>query len=341
MEAALERRVAVAPVSVAVFGVSTPFTYWGFRLIYRLMEALAGETLHLHLSDLAGLHEGFARREGRSVIVTADLPQSDLVDFVCATDTPVVAFADDIGDLLAWSRTSRDLGPDDAARFVSHMVSALAPAFCREGALIVRPSQAVDGAALAAALVWRLFGEAAARREDWLRLAAACVAQEALPERAVATIHGDEDGELQRAAREAVADYAVVLQGRAVEEIGWPLPLFSRGDKRPWADPVDLTGPARALLYGPYLHLPAGNWIARFEFEIAGALSGVETVTDIRIHEVVTQRTLAMPASGFFAYELGFRVADPGKAVEIRLFMKRSAIEGLFLPRSIRVRRAP
>ena len=114
--------------------------------------------------------------------------------------------------------------------------------------------------------------------------------------------------------------------------------MFTRPDGRPWTDPINLMGPARAVLYGPYFHLPVGEWTARVEFEIDGAVSGIEAVTDVRINEVVTEKTFAMPAKGIFAYELSFHVSDPHHAVEIRIFIKKSAIEGVFLPRSVRVR---
>ena len=81
-----------------------------------------------------------------------------------------------------------------------------------------------------------------------------------------------------------------------------------------------------------------GDWTARVEFEIDGAVSGVEATTDVVINEVVTQKTFEMPSKGIYAYDLSFRVVDPHVAVEIRLFTKRSAIEGVFLPRSVRVR---
>ena len=85
------------------------------------------------------------------------------------------------------------------------------------------------------------------------------------------------------------------------------------------------------------MYLPTGEWSARVEFEISDAVSGVEATTDVRINEVVQEKSFIMPAKGIFAYELDFRVTDPHRAVEIRLFMTKSAIEGVFLARSVQV----
>ena len=138
--------------------------------------------------------------------------------------------------------------------------------------------------------------------------------------------------------RQSVAGYADLIAGKQATEIVWPMELFTRPDERPARAPIELTGPARGLFWGPYMHLPVGDWTARVEFEIDGAISGVEAMTDVRVNEVVNEKTFEMPAKGIFAYDLSFHVADPHLPVEIRLFTKRSAIEGVFLPRSVRVR---
>ena len=54
--------------------------------------------------------------------------------------------------------------------------------------------------------------------------------------------------------------------------------------------------------------------------------------------EVVTEKALVLPANGVFAYDLGFDIRDPHQPVEIRLFLRKAAIEGVFLLRSVKVR---
>src|SRR5271170_1620461 len=130
---------AYAPLAVAVFGVSTPFSYWGFHLVHRIVEAITGPTLRLHIGTLQQLREGFDQREDRSVVITTDLPETELSRFICASGLPVIAFADDIVDSLAWAQTSRKLGAYDAARFCTLMLSALAPAFLQPNALLMDP----------------------------------------------------------------------------------------------------------------------------------------------------------------------------------------------------------
>jgi hypothetical protein len=327
---------AFAPVGVVAFGVSTPFAYWGFGVVSAILKAITGTSLQLHVSALAQLRDGFARRGGGSVVVTSDFPDADLADFVCASGLPLIVFSDDPATVLDWTIRSRNMSAADAARLCSRIYSSLAPSLRAERKLVISGARGASARQIVAEIVeflWPGRGE---------RLAELTYEHLAGPS-GIAPLPEDAGGGVVDTGA-ALAGYADLLVGRWPEDMLWPLALFTRPDERPWGDPIDLTGPARAVLYGPYMYLPVGDWAARVEFEIDGAVSGVEASTDVRINEVVTEKAFHMPAKGIFAYELGFRVADPHHAVEIRLFIRKSAIEGVFLPRSVRVRpqrRAP
>ena len=334
-----------APVVVAAFGVSTPYAYWGFGLVCALVEAISGKALHLHVTSLEQLREGFAQRAGGSVVFTSDFPDAELARFACASGIPVLVFSDDPGDTLQWVRSSRGITALEAGRLCSRMYCALAPPLTAERALVFAGRRDEDPAIVVAAIIEHLWPG----RESWLAEAtfehllevgkldrARTVERsqyEAPP--AVETAAEQEALQTMRAAGES---YRPLVNGVMPEEIEWPLALFTRPDNKPWSAPFDLTGPARALFWGPYMHLPAGEWTARVEFEVDDAMSGVEALTDVRVNETVIEKNFAMPAKGIFSYDLSFRVDDPHHAIEIRLFIKKSAIEGVFLPRSVRVR---
>ncbi len=327
---------AFAPAGVVVFGVSTPFAYWGFGVVQAVVEAITDKTLQLHISSLAQLREGFARREGGSVVVTSDFPDADLASFVCEFGLPLIVFSDDPGVMLEWTMRSRDMNSMDAARLCSRIYSSLAPNVAAERKLVIPYSREVSPERAVSEIVEFLWPG----RGEWLsaRTFAFLAQSNRIPPYRSEEPVQPLAAEAAQIALPAVASYADLLLGRLPAEIVWPLAMFARPDGRGWRDPIDLTGPARAVLYGPYMHLPVGDWTARVEFEIDRAVSGVEAMTDVRINEVVTEKSFEMPAKGIFAYELSFRVSDPHHDVEIRLFMKKSAIEGVFLPRSVRVR---
>ncbi|MDE3177267.1 MAG: hypothetical protein KGM15_14285 [Pseudomonadota bacterium] len=336
-----------SPIGVAVFGVPTLFAHWGFNVVRSIVEAISGPTLHLHITSLDQLREGFGRREGGSVVLTSDLPEAELVKFVCDSDLPIVTFSEASDDLLDWIVTSRNPNILEAARFCTYSLCALARPFAMERALKIVGRRGDTPGPTISAIVEHLFPG----RGEWLAdstfdhlveegaiNSATTVDWNSYRAHQESANFSASDAETLKEMRLAIASYADLMDGRLPREIIWPPELFYRQDGRAARSAFDLTGPARILFYGPYMQLPIGNWIVRVEFEIDEAVSGVEAMTDIYINEVVTEKTFEMPQKGIFAYDLRFQVTDPHSAVQIRLFTKRSAIEGVFLPRSVRVR---
>ena len=131
-----------APVGVVVLGVSTPFAYWGFHLVRHVITAITDRTLHLHVSTLEQLREGFGTRDGGSVVVTSDLPDADLAAFVCESGLPLIVFSDKPEAMLDWTMQSRGLDPAAAARFSSRISSSLAPNFGARRKLVVSEAMA-------------------------------------------------------------------------------------------------------------------------------------------------------------------------------------------------------
>lgn len=335
---------ATAPIGVAVFGVSTPFAYWGFHLVLEIVHAAAGETLHLHIANFQQLRDRVGERSGGSLVVTSDFPDQDLFDFLLRSALPVIAFGDDVDEMIDWTAHSRRMSTENAVRFCCNITCVLAPAFLAPKALILRPDNSVR--ALVAAIVAHLCptadeGLAASLYETLVRDGKISPDGPAnWRVNADPSVTGPPSADPERTAdmKTAMTNYADVFSGHFPSEVMWPVSLFTCPDIASWREPIDLTGPARAVMYGPYLHLPPGEWIARVEFEIDEAVSGVEAATDVFISEVLVEKVFLMPAKGIFAYELSFAVADPRHAVEIRLFTKRSAIEGRLLVRSVTVR---
>jgi hypothetical protein len=334
-----------SPVGVAVFGVSTLYGHWGFGLVREIVEAVTGDVLHLHSSTLDGLREGMQRRNGGSVVLTEDLPATELMEFICNSDLPIVTFCESAENIFDWVLSTRNPDRLDAARFCTYMISSLVPAFSSKKALhIVRHASSSERVVFA--IVKFLFPKQA----DWLAEQIFRHLEETgkidrytpddwdkykLFKTETAQISDKADFYVEM--RDLIKRYLDLIAGGAPAEIDWPQPLFYRPDNQPFNTPIDLMGPSRVLFYGPYVNLPIGDWTVRLEFEIDGAGSGIEATTDIYINEVVTQRTFKMPAKGIYAYELSFHIDDPQRAVQIRLFTKSGAIEGVLLPRSVRV----
>jgi hypothetical protein len=140
---------------------------------------------------------------------------------------------------------------------------------------------------------------------------------------------------------EASTAYRPIFERKPLMRLNWPRDLFYTCNEG-YAEPelIDLTGPARFLIWGPLLHLPKGNWIVKIEFEVSENLSGTEVEADIHDGQrfLIVTKT-ALPREGKFSFELPFRVEDPQLPIQVRISLLKGAIEGKFGLRSMSLRR--
>ncbi|MFT4115583.1 hypothetical protein [Bradyrhizobium sp.] len=117
---------------------------------------------------------------------------------------------------------------------------------------------------------------------------------------------------------------------RGLVEATWLGPLFLLGDfPDTWMrGPVDLSGPARCVLYGPYLHLPPGHWRTRLVVGLAGHDGREPFTVEIVCGEVIARGTFCAEGSGLFEVEMEFVHRDPHVPIELRLFLDVGAIYG-------------
>jgi hypothetical protein len=126
------------------------------------------------------------------------------------------------------------------------------------------------------------------------------------------------------------AQYKGVGSGRGRRRIEWPTEMWLDA-ARPGQllrGPIDMVGPARYVLYGPYFHLPAGAWIAEVVIELADNRSGNRLCADIFSGEVLGGVVMPLMASGVFVFSIPFRLIDPFLPVELRFQLLEGAIEG-------------
>jgi hypothetical protein len=119
--------------------------------------------------------------------------------------------------------------------------------------------------------------------------------------------------------------------------ISWPHDVFLSGD-RPGstADRIsDITGPARVIYYGPYLHLPNGNWQVRlligFSNDIDDMTFSVELLTD----EPLVSARLTPEKGGAYKAQFPLRFTQAEKPIEIRIRSEAGAIEGKIVLQSV------
>jgi hypothetical protein len=124
--------------------------------------------------------------------------------------------------------------------------------------------------------------------------------------------------------------YGRLISGAALATLSWPVPMFLKWDvEGAFLDgPIDLVGPARFIICGPYLHLPEGAWRMSVQIDVEDCFSDNRIGADIFSERILTAITAKLPASGRHAFDLDFTVVNPLAPVEIRMQLLTGAIEG-------------
>jgi hypothetical protein len=91
---------------------------------------------------------------------------------------------------------------------------------------------------------------------------------------------------------------------------------------------IDLTGPARVLVYGPYLHLPAGHWTARATVAFSKACQGASFALELLAGTELGRVRFRVPQAGLFEIACPALVPAEAEPLEMRLVAERGAIEG-------------
>jgi hypothetical protein len=102
------------------------------------------------------------------------------------------------------------------------------------------------------------------------------------------------------------------------------------GDKPNVVAPVaiDVTGRARIIFYGPYLHLPQGQWKARVLIGFSQDIGGMPFTIEAYSTELLGKARIFAAHGGIFEFEFEARVTTPHEPIEVRIMSEQGAIEG-------------
>lgn len=120
------------------------------------------------------------------------------------------------------------------------------------------------------------------------------------------------------------------LNGR-LDQIVWTRDLFYLAvdaSKSP-TEPLDLAGGRRILIYGPYVHLPAGLWTAQVVLGFSQEAAGSEFLVDVFADGQLAAKTVTPDGPGLYHVDLNFTLGEPsGKGVEVRVMVLSETARG-------------
>jgi hypothetical protein len=216
-----------------------------------------------------------------------------------------VVVVDDAGSCLS---ALRGMGDVDAVRHLTVCAMPLGQlAGCRNVHLVVRDEPAVLAGTLLRVCGFAADGEAAFAAR--------------VPPVAAA------EGVLVRQVLEPAFRFAA---SGVRDSVVWPRSVLLWGDHpgEPAPRILDLTGPARVLVYGPYFRLPPGRWSATVRLAFSPWCRGAPMALQMHGGAQCGGCRFRVPRAGVFEAVFGFSVGSAFEALEMRLVSERGAIEG-------------
>lgn len=327
-----------APALVAICGTPSPLTQWSANLVHHLASRTWGPHVFVGANSEAEFLDALDRSQGRPVVLLAHVPARALMDRIVRTFDRVLLVQDDPVDVIGYVRDERQLKLWGAMSVASQSLTTLAYLRAKLKPPEVRSDiYGLDVGAAARAICAKLgmsppeAPPGGGNDERVLSRVLAASAHAKAPGAYFANADENEKDLIATACRY----FDNFAAGRSGERFEWPIPMFLTTDKKGqplWThlgDEIDLTGPARIFVYGPFLHLPVGAWTLKATLQVAENLSGNAIQIDVTADERALAKVKAqLPKEGEFAFEINFAVDEPRDPMQLRIYSLEGAIEG-------------
>ena len=341
---------------VSVVGTPSPRLYATMNIIRALTQILLGDHQIVVANSIPALREQFkadAAPKGRSVVLFSDYPNSEILAALCELKAPVVICLDDFTTIAHFAVISREFGAVEAARFAMMGLVKLEAVLLSppSRSLVIRESDMSLSTLIGKlAALYRLPLDDASLEKilafigvsDQREMTLGQYVSKTQPNLGEARDRLERRSPLENELIDFLApSYDQIARGRPLNELEWPVYALLRPEfpDRLTVGPIDLTGPARHIYYGPYFALSAGLWSADISLEVQDCLSDNQLAIDAFSEQMLAIIKMKLPARGVYGCQIEFEIVDPSKPVEIRMQLLTGAIEGFIQVRGIRLQR--
>lgn len=316
-------------------GMPSRFAEWCDALIARLAEFNFGIVERAALNTLEELAVAVLKTRASHLVACCRQPVVRLQTEIIRGKQP---FLIAVGDpRAALHNLSERAGYDvaGATRAVASSCAAMQTLTSAPGALVVSSSDAGDPIGLAAAIADH-FELPVGKSEI------ATIVSE-LREAGIAPDHGEDRdwwnrlGEREQAiASGALLPYVSHLVPDAeLEPLVWEPELFylfeepSAASLIPATRPVDITGRARVLVYGPFINLPPGSWSATIVLGFSAEAAGMSFMVEVFAGRQLSHTRVEPSAEEIMEANLHFLIDNSvDQPLQIRIFNERAAFDG-------------
>jgi hypothetical protein len=329
---------------LASFGSPSALGYATSSIVRRIGSEIFGTHLFIQASNLNEFVQHWHsvdEEQRKCVILFSDCPHREMAALIANVRAPIVVVVEDFVDIFSYVRRSRGMAFAPAVRFTTQVVCALNHLLLSPNVMRISPANYRQSLASFVQSVVSFYGATC----DDVQFAAIMKGL-APPESHVGSLYDyvcaefphvqdhPIDTQLSPVERQALTQlsdaYGSLISGSGLNEVAWPVSMFLKWDVQgAFLDgPIELLGPARFIICGPYLHLPEGDWRMSVQIEVEECFSDNQIGADIYSERILTAITAKLPASGRFAFDLDFRVVNSLAPVEIRMQLSTGAIEG-------------
>lgn len=336
------------PMFTAVLGTPSPIAHWTLHVVRTAMEILDGEHALIHSDTLEEFrserHRLHAGAKGTVLFATA--PAATLGNLLARAKAPIIAANDTAPDVVSFAVGALGMSTEIAMR--EYLKSK-----ATQNSVLHAPSS-IQVSSAAYALPFRVYLEDLTRccpldidRALLDAITTAVVGQHPAGDSApvgdliVRDIKGAEkpgqysvlDADSLALVDRLGSQFESILAGDRQSNLRCPQTLYiADGAIYGLADRWrPLLGPKRCFLWGPYIHLPKGQWFVRARIAVRENRSGnklrVEVLRAISLHRAIEA---LLPAEGVFEFEMEFEVVEPRDPIEVTFTILEGAIEGAF-----------
>lgn len=330
------------------FGPYCPLTEWGIDLIRAIIRTAFTEPDFIAHPEKAGIQAAWDNRSKSVALIFADCPERSVVDIFLRTQAPLVLFAESPIELVKQTIAGRNLDFKAAIRVISQCSASLHDLFLQPQSLIITRSNVsveslIESIAnhysieLSRTQIRSLAGQFSG--DNCLTVSE--VIDGVLAQKKLASLPSLSPEEI-RIVNDVIEPAFRCCRGEPANQFTWPTGLFYNGNKPDTYvfGEIKLLGPARSVLYGPYLHLPCGRWISECSISVRGGELGNDLIVDVYSDSVTFMAETKLLANGDFGFAVPIEVKEPRTPLQIRLLLKTGAIGGALRFNGVNIFRA-
>lgn len=341
-----------------VVGTPSPIFYAVANIVAALAKIVYGDYLAIVANSVDELHKKIPSRAAlgnKSVVLLADYPRPDMLELLLGLNAPMAVCVDDFTSVAHYAVAGRGMSSVEAARFGTVGLVNLEPLSASPPATSFFVKDRRIGLAQLVDDLARLYqvGMTGENRKNVLaHLHHAGKGAVSLADFAARTVPVKDDAREVMERRSPLeneliaflaAQYDEIARGRRLEALEWPVYslLTPEFPDRLTIGPIDMTGPARCVYFGPYFALSAGLWAADIAIEFGGVYCRDPIMIDVfaGAENVLAAVQGVLPGSGVFGCQIRFEVEDPTEHVQVRTHLLAGQIEGVMRMHSIKLRR--